>query len=297
MLRVVVLAVALLAVGAGGARAHDADRVFIYVSKTGAGSGRVVSDPPGIDCGQGCLAVFPGNWETNYQPVTLRATADPGSTFAGWSAPCSGTGDCVLELDDAKAVTAHFDGPPRPRSTLTVRTEGPGTVTSNPAAISCGAVCSASFDSGQTVSLVALPDEKARFVGWGGDCTGTAPSCFVGIDTSRSVSARFELIPDTAPPVVSALASTGRRGEVARLRFRVADDSGRSRRVATVYRGARRIGSVASALAREDPAALYYFLGWRVPRTLAPGQLRFCVRAFDAAGNAGGPSCSSLRVR
>jgi hypothetical protein len=41
--------------------------------------------------------------------VTLTATADTGSAFAGWSGDCSGTGDCVLTVDAAKSVTATFD--------------------------------------------------------------------------------------------------------------------------------------------------------------------------------------------
>jgi hypothetical protein len=297
MLRLAVLAVTVLAVGAGGAYAHEADGVFVYVAKSGPGTGSVVSEPAGIDCGRKCLAVFPGNWETNYAPLTLRATADPGSTFVGWSAPCAGAGDCVLELDDAKTVTAIFDGPPRPSYPLTVRADGPGTVASTPAGIACGVACGASFAYGSSVGLVARAGEKARFVGWTGDCSGTSNGCVLDVDGPKSAVARFEQLRDTTAPAVQALASTARRGEVARLRFRVSDDSGSSRRIAHVFRGVRRLATVSSRLELEDSAALYYYLGWRVPRTLAPGALRFCVSASDEAGNVGRPSCASLRVR
>jgi Divergent InlB B-repeat domain/Domain of unknown function (DUF4214) len=38
----------------------------------------------------------------------LRATADAGSTFTGWSGSCTGTADCVLAMTSAKSVTANF---------------------------------------------------------------------------------------------------------------------------------------------------------------------------------------------
>ena len=41
--------------------------------------------------------------------ITLTATADPGSVFAGWSGACTGTGDCVVTADAAKDVTATFN--------------------------------------------------------------------------------------------------------------------------------------------------------------------------------------------
>ena len=52
----------------------------LTVNKTGAGTGTVTSDPLGINCGSICNASY--NHGTS---VTSTATADPGSTFAGWS--------------------------------------------------------------------------------------------------------------------------------------------------------------------------------------------------------------------
>jgi hypothetical protein len=64
----------------------------------------VSSAPAGIDCGATCSADYDYN-----TAVTLTATADPGSTFRGWSgAGCSGTGNCVVTMDAAKSVTAEF---------------------------------------------------------------------------------------------------------------------------------------------------------------------------------------------
>ncbi len=76
----------------------------LTVSRSGTGSGQVLSSPEGIACGDFCQANFPGG-----TPITLSATADAGSAFAGWSGGgCSGTGSCVVTLSGATAVSAQF---------------------------------------------------------------------------------------------------------------------------------------------------------------------------------------------
>jgi Tol biopolymer transport system component len=75
----------------------------LTVSKTGAGSGTITSNPAGIDCGATCSASFDHNTS-----VTLMATAATGSTFTGWSGACTGTGICSVIMDSARSVTANF---------------------------------------------------------------------------------------------------------------------------------------------------------------------------------------------
>lgn len=71
---------------------------------TKAGAGTVVSSPAGIGCGATCNANFASG-----TVVTLTATADAGSGFAGWSGACSNaTGACVVTMDAAKSVNATF---------------------------------------------------------------------------------------------------------------------------------------------------------------------------------------------
>ena len=70
---------------------------------------------------------------------------------------------------------------------------GTGTVSSDPAAISCGSLCSADFPLGQTVTLNAAAAAGSTFVGWNGDCESVAgASCTVAMDAPRAVSARFD---------------------------------------------------------------------------------------------------------
>lgn len=95
---------------------------------------------------------------------------------------------------------------------------------------------------------------------------------------------------------MTALPSSGERGTVVRLRYRVTDDSGRSREWATVYQGARKLTVVRGRLDEADPEALFYFLPWQAPRALPPGPLRFCVQAADPTGNTSAPSCATLRL-
>ena len=75
----------------------------LSVLKSSTGSGTVTSSTGGISCGSTCSAIItPGS------SVTLTATANNGSTFAGWSGSCSGTGVCIVTMDAGKSVTAAF---------------------------------------------------------------------------------------------------------------------------------------------------------------------------------------------
>jgi RHS repeat-associated protein/uncharacterized repeat protein (TIGR02543 family) len=100
---------------------------------------------------------------------------------------------------------------------------GAGTVTSTPAGIDCGAICSARYapdfaahqlepgegrghrhDTGPgpgkpaaLITLTATPVTGSTFDGWSGACAGSADTCTVTMDQSQSVSARFTLIPET----------------------------------------------------------------------------------------------------
>lgn len=91
----------------------------LVVERVGEGTGTVTSyhtdllavgaddaQVPWIDCGDLCSATLAD------ARVTLRAVPAEGSIFSGWSGDCTGTGDCVLEVDSDANVTAHFDPAP-----------------------------------------------------------------------------------------------------------------------------------------------------------------------------------------
>jgi hypothetical protein len=92
----------------------NASTFALTVTEAGTGSGSVGSSPAGITCPSTCTANF-----TSGTVVTLTATASAGSTFAGWSGACSGTGTCSVTMSAAKAVTATFNSSSSPAVTLT----------------------------------------------------------------------------------------------------------------------------------------------------------------------------------
>lgn len=80
----------------------------LTVYKVGQGTGSIISSPAGIDCGSGagCTAHFTLN-----ATVTLTATPDQGSAFAGWSANCtpSNSATCTIPMTDNATVGVIFN--------------------------------------------------------------------------------------------------------------------------------------------------------------------------------------------
>src|SRR6202008_4937849 len=74
----------------------------LSVAKVGTGTGNVASSPVGIDCGDGCEAAYDAG-----TVVSLTATPDPGSVFAGWSGDCTGS-SCVVTMNGPRSVVATF---------------------------------------------------------------------------------------------------------------------------------------------------------------------------------------------
>lgn len=162
------------------------DAGLLSVTHTGAGSGRVVSAPAGIDCGSSCSVGFTGG-----TPVTLTATADAGSVFGGWSGACSGVAACDLVIDGDAAAEAEFVLEPSHSLAVALAGDGEGTVVTLPSGIACAPVCNASFAAGSTVTLSATPAFDAEFTGWSGDgCSGTG-DCSLTLAADATVTASF----------------------------------------------------------------------------------------------------------
>ena len=84
----------------------------LTVTKSGTGSGTILSSPGGINCGSDCGEAF-----SSGAVVTLTATPSAGSRFDGWSGGgCAGTGPCTLSGNSSPMVSAQFTaqaaGPP-----------------------------------------------------------------------------------------------------------------------------------------------------------------------------------------
>ena len=90
--------------------AYEFQFYSLDVSLGGSGSGKVSSTPAGIDCAAGstesdCTEIY-----ADGTVVTLTASADSGSIFAGWNGACTNTaGDCVVTMTQVQTVTATFN--------------------------------------------------------------------------------------------------------------------------------------------------------------------------------------------
>ena len=185
----------------------------LTVGKNGAGSGTIVSSPTGISCGTTCSKLYP--WGTQ---VTLVATPDVGSHFQWASYPCdtpAPTNTCTFTMDQgSRTIVGSFV---KNQETLSVSTPAAnaanpafGNVTSSPAGINCQLGCGTTadpitsthnYEQFSQVTLTATPrtgtTNDTTFTGWGGACaaSGTSPTCTVTMDTAKSVTANFALIP------------------------------------------------------------------------------------------------------
>lgn len=167
------------------------------------GTGTITSAPAGINCPIECTKSF-----ANGTVITLAATADSGSSFVGWlGGGCSGTGLCVVTLDNFTTVSAMFTNnfPP-----LTVQLSGAGTgvVTSNPPGINCPGTCTFPFPLNSQVTLTATPS-PGSYGGILNSCDAAPQSCSVTISGPVSLSAQFQLGVIADPPTLVGAASSG----------------------------------------------------------------------------------------
>jgi Fe-S cluster biogenesis protein NfuA len=164
-----------------------AAKFALKVKKTGTGTGKVTSTPAGVDCGATCEAEFDEGTK-----VTLSQSAEAGSEFVKWTGTCTGSGACEVTMSAAKEVTAEFNLKAKFALKVKKTGTGAGTVTSTPAGISCGATCSAEFESGKEVELKQAAEAGSEFVKWSGACTGTG-ACKMTMSAAKEVTAEFKL--------------------------------------------------------------------------------------------------------
>ena len=115
------LAAAALVVGGVGAVASSAAVAKVTLTVVTSGDGSVVSKPAGIACPSSCkLHVRKGTH------VVLTATANDGSNFSHWSAPCGKSPTCGVTMTKSKSEHAFFTA--QPSSTIPTPTPPPAPV-------------------------------------------------------------------------------------------------------------------------------------------------------------------------
>ena len=244
----------------------------LTVLKAGSGQGTVTSAPAGIDCGADCSESY-----AQGSVITLTPTPATGSTFAGWSGACTGTGACVVTMNAAQSVTATFDTQTFP---LTVTVVGTGGVSSNPEGIECPTTCTTSFAQGTQVVLTAQTSPQFLFEGWeGAGCTGTG-TCTVSMTQAQSVTATFAAAPVQASVVTTTFRRTGPRRAIRQLRVTIDADEDLTRIVLRVRRGGVTLQSRTIRNFEADRAIVIMNLR----NGIAPGRAQLNVTFVNTVG-------------
>ena len=184
----------------------------VTVQLKGTGKGSVTSVPGGIECGADCSEAY-----LNKTLVTLIAIPAPGSVFDHWGGGgCTGSAPCERKISSSRLVKAVFTAVGNRTLTVAKAGSGQGTVTSKPAGIECGQICSAELDAATKVVLKASANAGSTFTGWSGEgCSGTT-TCRVLMNEARNVTATFTASP--APPAPKCLVPQLKGKTLARAR-------------------------------------------------------------------------------
>lgn len=163
------------------------------------GGGTVTSVPAGINCSISdgtasgvCSVTFPAN-----TGVTLSQVARGTSILQGWTGDCVGN-PCQIALTQSRVAEITYRVPPPGIVTVSGIGTGTGAVTSTPSGIACtitvgvtSGICSASFDPGSSVTLLAGGTANASFDGFSGGCTGGTCAITVTSSMTSVVTAAF----------------------------------------------------------------------------------------------------------
>jgi hypothetical protein len=184
-----------------------------------------------------CSATAPFN-----TVVTLVATPDAHSTFAGWTGACSGTGPCTVTIDQARSVGATFT---RRQVTLTVVVGGAGAgaiaVGGERCTLTAGQgsqTCTVRVDVARPVTLTATPATGSEFGSWSGACVASdrTSTCTLTLTADASVGATF--VPGAVRITIVGEANTTGGGTV----------SSGDGRIACTVRGATTTGTCEAAV-------------------------------------------------
>jgi hypothetical protein len=128
----------------------------LTIARVGTGTGTVTSSDGQINCGSNCSHTY-----DHGTSVTLNATPDAGSKFAGWSGGgCSGTGPCALTISSDVTPTATFDDTRPPR----VRVSGSSTQDIDKLALTFKPNEASRLSGQASVALPAVQKAKAKVV-------------------------------------------------------------------------------------------------------------------------------------
>jgi List-Bact-rpt repeat protein len=139
---------------------------------------------------------FSYQWQRNGSPIAGETSSE--YVVQGADVEAYLTCEVTAENDEgtgtATSEWAYVPEIPATAHTLTVHIAGeaPGSVSSNPAGISCGPTCAQSYEEGTLVTLTQDHGAGTVFDGWSGACSGTG-NCVVEVDEDLEVTATFSI--------------------------------------------------------------------------------------------------------
>ncbi|REL33119.1 hypothetical protein DYD21_12745 [Rhodohalobacter sp. SW132] len=179
-------------------RAHFTERDYtLNIEISGEGFIRETVIEAGSDANEDSLS-------TSGRKVRLEAVAAEDWIFDHWEGDLTGTENPeLISVDEEKSITAVFDRSLSNGYTITINTEGEGTVERDPNRDN--------FVDGDVVLLTALPESGWTFFEWQGDLSGDQPSQEITISDNVEATAIFREF--TSPLLnITEQPSTGEAG-------------------------------------------------------------------------------------
>ena len=117
--------------------------------------------------------------------VQLMAVPDDGYYLKNWANAVTGdVSPMEYKVEVANPTVMAFFVPATGKATLTLLVDGPGKVEVDPQ--------KAVYSVGDTVTLKAVPNSSAKFVGYSGGVESSQSSVTLTLDSNKTVTAKFE---------------------------------------------------------------------------------------------------------
>ena len=162
-------------------QAHYTDVQFGQVKVEAIDSIKPILTVPAVD--HGSVVIVPDKAEYSYgEPVSIWPVADLGYRFGSWGGDASGA-DNPLHLFMTKDTTVipNFEEAPAPKVTITQGDNGQARVEPD----------KPEYTYGETISLIATPDEGYQLYSWGGNQLGNANPLDITLEGDVNVAPTY----------------------------------------------------------------------------------------------------------